>query len=140
MIILYEWCRGSNTSTTASNITDAFGEGTVMEAKMLRWTVGVTRLDRVCNDTIRQWFGVVPISDKLREARLRWYNHVLRANDDTVREPKPWGTWKAAQKSPEATFARIGVTIPEERTLLSSGTDANENDDDDDDDDLERGL
>ncbi|VDP08946.1 unnamed protein product [Heligmosomoides polygyrus] len=42
----------------------------VMETKMLRWTAGVTRLDRVRNDTIRQSFGVVPIADKLREARL----------------------------------------------------------------------
>ncbi|VDP17072.1 unnamed protein product [Heligmosomoides polygyrus] len=56
----------------------------VMETKMLRWTAGVTRLDRVRNDTIQQRFGVVPIDDKLREARLRWYGHVLRANDDSV--------------------------------------------------------
>ncbi|VDP60330.1 unnamed protein product [Heligmosomoides polygyrus] len=55
-----------------------------METKMLRWTAGVTRLDRVRNETKRQRFGVVPVADKLREARLRWYGHVLRANDDTV--------------------------------------------------------
>ncbi|VDO85208.1 unnamed protein product [Heligmosomoides polygyrus] len=49
--------------------------------------VGKTRvasLDRVRNDTIRQRFGVATIAAKLREARLRWYGHVLRANDDTV--------------------------------------------------------
>ncbi|VDO81380.1 unnamed protein product [Heligmosomoides polygyrus] len=40
--------------------------------------------DRVRTDTIRQRFGVATIADKLREARLRWYGHVLRANDDTV--------------------------------------------------------
>ncbi|VDP06475.1 unnamed protein product [Heligmosomoides polygyrus] len=56
----------------------------VVEAKMLRWTAGFTRLDRVRNDTIRQRFGVATIADKLREARLRWCGHVLRANDDTV--------------------------------------------------------
>ncbi|VDO74180.1 unnamed protein product [Heligmosomoides polygyrus] len=55
-----------------------------METKMLRWTAGITRLDRVPNDATRQRFGVVPIADKLREARLRWYGHVLRANDDSV--------------------------------------------------------
>ncbi|VDP05301.1 unnamed protein product [Heligmosomoides polygyrus] len=43
-------------------------------------------MDRVHNDTIRQRFGVALISDKLREARLRWYDHVLRANDDIVRK------------------------------------------------------
>ncbi|VDP54390.1 unnamed protein product [Heligmosomoides polygyrus] len=55
-----------------------------METKMLRWTAGVTRLDRVNNDAIRQRFCVAPNAEKLREARLRWYGHILRANDDTV--------------------------------------------------------
>ncbi|VDO66057.1 unnamed protein product [Heligmosomoides polygyrus] len=57
-----------------------------METKMLRWTAGVTRLDRIRNDEIRQRFAVAPIADKLREARLRWYGHVLRASIDTVRK------------------------------------------------------
>ncbi|VDP06833.1 unnamed protein product [Heligmosomoides polygyrus] len=51
---------------------------------MLRWTAGVTRLDRIRNETIRQRFAIAPIAVKLRESRLRWYGHVLRANDDTV--------------------------------------------------------
>ncbi|VDO60933.1 unnamed protein product [Heligmosomoides polygyrus] len=50
----------------------------VMETKMLRWTAGITRMDRIRNDAIRQKFGDVPIADKVREARLRWYGHVLR--------------------------------------------------------------
>ncbi|VDO64497.1 unnamed protein product [Heligmosomoides polygyrus] len=58
----------------------------VMETKMLRWTAGVTRLDHVRNVSIRQRFGVAPIADKLCEARLRWYGHVLRADGDTVRK------------------------------------------------------
>ncbi|VDO93965.1 unnamed protein product [Heligmosomoides polygyrus] len=57
-----------------------------METKVLRWTADVTRLDRIRNDEIRQRFGVAPIADKLREARLRWYGHVLRASGDTVRK------------------------------------------------------
>ncbi|PIO63506.1 hypothetical protein TELCIR_14892 [Teladorsagia circumcincta] len=48
----------------------------VMETKMLRWTAGVTRLDRIRDDVIRERFGVAPIVDKMREARLRWYGHV----------------------------------------------------------------
>ncbi|VDO84986.1 unnamed protein product [Heligmosomoides polygyrus] len=42
-----------------------------METKMLRWTAGVTRMDRIRKDAIQQKFGVVPIADKMREARLR---------------------------------------------------------------------
>ncbi|VDP57310.1 unnamed protein product [Heligmosomoides polygyrus] len=34
-----------------------------METKMLRWTAGVTRLDRIRSDAIRQKFGVAPITD-----------------------------------------------------------------------------
>uniref|UniRef100_A0A8L8Q3U7 Reverse transcriptase domain-containing protein n=1 Tax=Heligmosomoides polygyrus TaxID=6339 RepID=A0A8L8Q3U7_HELPZ len=57
----------------------------VMETKMLRWTAGVTRMDRIRNDAIRQKFGVAPIADKMREARLRWYGYVLRGREDSVR-------------------------------------------------------
>ncbi|VDO65718.1 unnamed protein product [Heligmosomoides polygyrus] len=78
-----------------------------MKTKMLRWTAGVTRLDRLRNDTIRQRFGVAPISDKLPEARLRWYGHVLCANDDTVlgltgRDPK---------NLPTSSGFQVAVTI-----------------------------
>ncbi|EYC18004.1 hypothetical protein Y032_0029g2006 [Ancylostoma ceylanicum] len=55
-----------------------------MEMKMLRWMAGIARLDRICNQDIRQRSGVAPITDKLREARLRWYGHVLRAESDSV--------------------------------------------------------
>ncbi|VDP00210.1 unnamed protein product [Heligmosomoides polygyrus] len=44
-----------------------------METKMLRWTAGVTRLDRIRNEAIRKKFGVAPIADKMRGARMRWY-------------------------------------------------------------------
>ncbi|VDO78948.1 unnamed protein product [Heligmosomoides polygyrus] len=54
----------------------------VTEMKMLAWTAGVTRMD--CT-RIRQKFGVAPISDKLREARSRWYGHVLRGKEGAVR-------------------------------------------------------
>ncbi|EYB99272.1 hypothetical protein Y032_0123g1113 [Ancylostoma ceylanicum] len=55
-----------------------------MEMKMLLWMAGITRLDRICNQDIRQRFGVAPITDKLREARLRWYGHVPCAEGDSV--------------------------------------------------------
>ncbi|PIO69534.1 hypothetical protein TELCIR_08637 [Teladorsagia circumcincta] len=57
-----------------------------METKMLRWTAGVTRLDRIRTNAIRERFGVAPIADKMREARLRWYGHVLRGSDESVRK------------------------------------------------------
>ncbi|VDP29721.1 unnamed protein product [Heligmosomoides polygyrus] len=58
----------------------------VKETKMLRRTAGVTRMDRIGNDVIRQKFGAAPIADKMRVARLRWYSHVLRGKEDSVRK------------------------------------------------------
>ncbi|KIH52999.1 hypothetical protein ANCDUO_16883 [Ancylostoma duodenale] len=36
----------------------------------------VTLKDRVSNEVVRSAFGVAPISDKKREARLRWFGQV----------------------------------------------------------------
>ncbi len=33
-------------------------------------------LNKVRNESIRENVGVVPIEDKLREGRLRWFGHV----------------------------------------------------------------
>ncbi|VFQ87431.1 unnamed protein product [Cuscuta campestris] len=48
------------------------------EMRMLRWMCGKTRLDRISNEVIRRQVGMVPVEDKLREARLRWFGHVRR--------------------------------------------------------------
>ncbi|VDO83197.1 unnamed protein product [Heligmosomoides polygyrus] len=54
----------------------------VMEAQMAE----VTHLDYIRNDAIRQKFGFPPIAGKMREARLRWYRHVLCGEEDSVRK------------------------------------------------------
>ncbi|VDO25033.1 unnamed protein product [Haemonchus placei] len=53
---------------------------------MLHWTAGVTCSDRISDDAIRERFGVAPIADKIREARLRCYGHFLHAKNDSVRK------------------------------------------------------
>jgi hypothetical protein len=50
----------------------------VAEMRMLRWMCGHTRLDKIKNEHIRQKVRVAEIGDKVREGRLRWYDHVLR--------------------------------------------------------------
>ncbi|KAK6737515.1 hypothetical protein RB195_019929 [Necator americanus] len=55
-----------------------------MEMRMLRWTIGVTLKEKVSNDTVRSIFGVVPITEKMKEARLRWFGHVLQREEDSV--------------------------------------------------------
>ena len=54
--------------------------------RMLRWILGLTLGDRKRNDDIRRILGVACITDKVREARLRWYGHVQwREEDDCVK-------------------------------------------------------
>ncbi|KAK3560311.1 hypothetical protein QTP86_006300 [Hemibagrus guttatus] len=50
----------------------------VAELKMLRFSLGVTRLDRIRNEYIRGTAHVGRLGDKVRGARLRWFGHVQR--------------------------------------------------------------
>ncbi|KAM3223007.1 hypothetical protein P3L10_022277 [Capsicum annuum] len=51
--------------------------------RMLRWMCGLTRGDRVRNETIRDKVGAASVEDKMREVRLRWFEHVMRRGTDT---------------------------------------------------------
>ncbi|PHU28343.1 hypothetical protein BC332_00436 [Capsicum chinense] len=50
----------------------------VAEIQMLCWMCGLTRSDRVRNETIREKVRVASVEDKMREVRLRWFGHVMR--------------------------------------------------------------
>jgi hypothetical protein len=52
--------------------------------KMLRWAGGVTLMDKVQNKHIRGSMKVTPIEEKIKEARMRWYGHVMRRDDDHI--------------------------------------------------------
>ena len=56
----------------------------VMEMKMLRWSLGHTRLDRIRNDDIRAKIKVQPIANSIAASRLRWFGHVQRRPDEAV--------------------------------------------------------
>ena len=56
----------------------------VAEMRMLRWMCGKTRKDKIKNANIHDLVGVVPIEDKLRENRLRWFGHICRKPTDVV--------------------------------------------------------
>ena len=45
----------------------------VAELKMLRFSLGVTRMDKIRNEYIRRRAQVGQFGEKTREARLRWY-------------------------------------------------------------------
>ena len=69
----------------------------VAELRMLRFAMGVTRLDKIKNTHVRGTANVVRIGKKVRETRLRWYGHVLQRNVEYV------GKWV------------IGVDLPGKR-------------------------
>ncbi|XP_063885538.1 uncharacterized protein LOC135113848 [Scylla paramamosain] len=56
----------------------------VSELKMLRFALGVTRMDKIRNNYIRGTTHVRQFGDKAREARLRWSGHVRRSDEGYV--------------------------------------------------------
>ncbi|KAK3509487.1 hypothetical protein QTP70_035130, partial [Hemibagrus guttatus] len=56
----------------------------VAELKMLRFSLGVARLDRIRNEYIRGTAHVGRLGDKVREARLRWFGHVQRRESEYI--------------------------------------------------------
>ena len=56
----------------------------VAELKMLRFSLGVTRMDRIRNENIRGTAQGGQSGDKVRERRLRWFGHVQRRDSGYV--------------------------------------------------------
>jgi hypothetical protein len=60
------------------------GKLRVAEMRMLRMEMGITKMDKVRNESVRSKMEVENIEEKVREARLRWYGHVKRREDSYV--------------------------------------------------------
>ena len=52
------------------------------EMRMLHWILGITLQDKKRNDNIHHAIGIVCITDKIHEARLRLYGHIQWWDDD----------------------------------------------------------
>ena len=53
----------------------------VAEMKMLRFSLGLARVNRVRNEVVRRILGARRLGEKAREQRLRWYDHVRRREE-----------------------------------------------------------
>ena len=56
----------------------------VAEMRMLRWMIGVTKLDGIRNEIIKGTAKVGDIAKKEQEIRSKWYGHVLRREEEYV--------------------------------------------------------
>ena len=60
----------------------------VAEIQMLRFSVGVMRMDKIRNENIRAYYKRAHIrcfGEEVREARLRWFGHVQRRDSEYIR-------------------------------------------------------
>src|SRR5664279_2814161 len=53
-----------------------------VERMMIRWMCGVTLKDRNSSEELRERLGIVSVSDKVRQGRLRWFEHVEHKDTD----------------------------------------------------------
>ena len=63
--------------------------------KMCRWACGHTLRDHVRNENIKERLKVESIAERCRNARLRWFGHVERRDQDyvgrqTLKMVPPW--------------------------------------------------
>ena len=56
----------------------------VAEMKMLRFSMGVTRKDKIRNGYMRSTVKIERLGMKMREGRLRWYGHLMKRGQEYV--------------------------------------------------------
>ena len=54
------------------------------EMRMLRWMMGIKRIEKIGTEVVRARAGVANISENIREARLSWLGHVERKPDEDI--------------------------------------------------------
>ena len=52
------------------------------ERMMIRWMCGVTLKDKKSSEDLRKRLGILSVSDRVRQGRLRWFGHVERRDAD----------------------------------------------------------
>ncbi|VDP14481.1 unnamed protein product [Heligmosomoides polygyrus] len=80
-------CMSDDVCGTSSECRPTLGDafGTCFQCRLtLDDVCGTSSECRLTLDDVCGYRAVVRLADKLREARLRWYCHIFRANDDTV--------------------------------------------------------
>ena len=90
-ILIYGHESWTLTSRTKSKVQAA-------EMKVLRLIKGVTRLDRIRNESIRNELEVEDVLRVVERGQLRWYGHVKRMDED--RYPRRFLDWEPNKTRP----------------------------------------
>ena len=54
------------------------------EVRLLRWMLGIRRIEKIRNKNIRVRARVINVKEKIRETRLRWLGHIERKEKEAV--------------------------------------------------------
>ena len=68
------------------------------QSRMVRWMAGVRKTGQLSGEVLRKAFGLEPISDAIRRARLRWFGvgHIARRGPDHLTKTKTKGAgWRS---------------------------------------------
>ena len=65
-------------------VRPAMMSGLELEVKILRFSLGVTRVDRIRNEVITGTTQTGRLGEKARESRLRWFGHVQRRDSEDI--------------------------------------------------------
>ena len=60
------------------------GKMEVVELKMVRWALGVTRKDKIKNKYVRETAKIAKLGNKIQNARLCWYGHMKKREEGYV--------------------------------------------------------
>ena len=64
----------------------------VFQLKCLRCIRGVTLMDEISSDNMRDWSEMPKIADLLKYRRLRWLGHIARMKEDRLPKQLLFGT------------------------------------------------
>ncbi|XP_068206233.1 uncharacterized protein [Palaemon carinicauda] len=56
----------------------------VAKMRMLRWSAGITRLDKVSSDLVMETTRITDVSKEIQEKRLHRFGHVMRGDQEYV--------------------------------------------------------
>ena len=92
----------------------------VTEMKMCRWACGHTLRDHVRNENIKERLKVESIAERCRKARLRWFGHVKRRDQDYVGRKTLEMVPPGRRKRGRQFWSRDGWWQPSERRKTRS--------------------